>query len=345
MLKKPYSLWKRKLPSGSYVYYIRFRLDDGSWRTAKSSGQTTKTAAEAWAINYLKSGQIILKHNITFSSFAKDFFSDEGDFMQIRSLRGKNIGKSHTANLKAYLKNYLIPYFGQKKLTSIDEQSIEAFTRSLADKGLATSTINHILHSLKMILEEAHKRKLTQKLVAVEMVTQRSSSRGVLSFDEARSFFNLEWTDRRMYAINLLAATTGMRLGEIRGLQRQSVFPTYVDVCVSWEKGHGLKGTKTGSSRYVPIPERTSRALQEVIEKSPYTDPEDFVFFGRYRNAPLDHRGIERNFHKALESIGIDEKERKKRNICFHSWRHFFNSLLINGRVPVVKVQTLTGHL
>ena len=60
MLKGPYSLWKRRLPSGTHIYYSRFRFDDGSWSTAKSAGQTTKTAAAAWAVKYLNSGQIVL---------------------------------------------------------------------------------------------------------------------------------------------------------------------------------------------------------------------------------------------------------------------------------------------
>ncbi|MBI9108455.1 MAG: tyrosine-type recombinase/integrase [Spirochaetales bacterium] len=110
------------------------------------------------------------------------------------------------------------------------------------------------------------------------------------------------------------------------------------------KRGHGLKGTKTGRSRYVPIPERTKTALDEVMEIAPDKEPDDLIFFGRKREAPLDTRIIEVNFHKALKNIGIDEKLRRERNITFHSWRHFFNSLLINSRVPIPKVQTITGH-
>ena len=87
MKKKPYSLWKRKLKNGNFVYYVRFRLDDGSWSTAKSSGETTKTAAEAWAINYLKTGQVVLKENIPFLNFSKDFFSSESPYIKQSAIR------------------------------------------------------------------------------------------------------------------------------------------------------------------------------------------------------------------------------------------------------------------
>ena len=42
-----------KLSSGRKSYYVRFRLDDSSWSAAKSSSLTTKTSAEAWAIDNL----------------------------------------------------------------------------------------------------------------------------------------------------------------------------------------------------------------------------------------------------------------------------------------------------
>jgi len=46
-----------------------------------------------------------------------------------------------------------------------------------------------------------------------------------------------------------------------------------------------------------------------------------------------------------MESIGISETERKRRHITFHSWRAAFNSWLINARMPLAKVMSLTGHI
>lgn len=46
---KSYSIWCRRLDSGRRVFYVRFRNEEGGWRTARSSGCSTKAAAEAWA--------------------------------------------------------------------------------------------------------------------------------------------------------------------------------------------------------------------------------------------------------------------------------------------------------
>ena len=50
-------------------------------------------------------------------------------------------------------------------------------------------------------------------------------------------------------------------------------------------------------------------------------------------------------FYNALEKIGIDEATRKEKGISFHSHRHFANSIMINARLPLQKIQATTGHL
>jgi integrase len=73
---------------------------------------------------------------------------------------------------------------------------------------------------------------------------------------------------------NILSLTTGMRQGEILGLQNHYVFPDHVVVMWSWSKKNGMVEPKWGSRRAVPIPTRTAhyniddfRAVVEVQEK------------------------------------------------------------------------------
>jgi len=46
-----------------------------------------------------------------------------------------------------------------------------------------------------------------------------------------------------------------------------------------------------------------------------------------------------------MRLAGISEKERRTRNITFHSWRYFFNSLLVNSKIPIQQIQSITGHV
>jgi integrase len=336
MRTKPYSLWKRLLPSGKIVYYIRFRLDDGSWGVPKSSGQTKKTAAEAWAIEYLKSGTIVTRENITFKFFASRFFAWDSEYISSLRMRGRQIGQRHAENQQGYVDNYLLKAFGPEKLSRIDDDRIQELTLDLRERGLSASTINHILLSLRIILQWAYRKHCIQRVPDIEAVAGSSAVRGILNFEETKAVFDQPWKDSRYYTMNLLAATTGMRLGEILGLQRKAIHSEYLEVRTSWEKGKGLKGTKTGRPRFVPLVPQVSQALATILGLSPFTEPDDLVFFGRRRSAPLDPKMVQKSFAAALATIGIDESTRLARGLTFHSWRHFFNSLLINAKVPVL---------
>ncbi len=45
--RKSFSVYPRKVKKGK-IYYAQFRDPDGSWGTAKSTGQTSRSKAEAW---------------------------------------------------------------------------------------------------------------------------------------------------------------------------------------------------------------------------------------------------------------------------------------------------------
>jgi integrase len=345
MPRKPYSLWKRKLPSGRTSYYARFRLDDGTFGTAKATGQSTKSAAESWAIDYLSRGQVITKENITFAEYANAYFDWDGPYIKSLRLRGRQIGERHADNQQAYLDNYLIKEFGELKPKQIDAERIEEYAVELRTQGLSASTVNHILTTLKIVLRGALKKKVIQALPEISTVGGTKAERGILTLVEVKSCFSQAWKDERYLAINLIAATTGMRLGEILGLTRDAVKDGYLEVRSSWERGKGLKGTKNGRPRIVPLADKPKKVLAHVMELSPYKEPADFVFFGRKRQAPLDHKIVQKRFAEALEGMGITDEMRRSRGLSFHSWRHFFNSLLINHKVPLLKVQALTGHM
>ena len=139
--------------------------------------------------------------------------------------------------------------------------------------------------------------------------------------------------DLKHYTINLLSASTGMRLGERQALQNQNVMSGYVRVWYSWGRKHGLKATKNREKRSVPIPAVTQSSLSELMAISPYKDPEDFLFWGIHGRKPIDQRTIADVLYEAFERVGISERQRVRRNISFHSWRHFFNTPISRLRI------------
>jgi hypothetical protein len=74
MAHKPFNLYKRPAKNGKNIYYVQFYDDAGIRLGAKSTGQTSKAAAESWAYEQLKNGQIVTKKNITFGQYALEWW-------------------------------------------------------------------------------------------------------------------------------------------------------------------------------------------------------------------------------------------------------------------------------
>lgn len=352
---RPYTLYPRQTKHGKKVWYVQFREADGHFGVAKSSGKESKGEAEAWAVEYLKTGQIVLKENITLLSYSKDFFELEKTYAQNKIARGKRFSIRRLNHQSALLHHHILPALGKFRLTDIRYEDIAKLQISKLKEGLSGDTVNGISTVLKAVLTEAYKTRLIQVIPLIERVGVNAKPRGTLSDYEVRQVFSIPWAGfsrpvLNAYALkartgNLLAASTGMRQGEIVALRRSSVFDSYLEVSVSWDNiFHSLKSTKTGKVRYVPIPSKVKKALVNLMEGSIWKEPDDFVFQGDERDKPMNPEILRDTFYEILNASGIDEQKRIERNLCFHSWRHFFNSLLVNGRINKFKVQTLTGH-
>lgn len=177
---------------------------------------------------------------------------------------------------------------------------------------------------VKNIFEEGPSR-----LAIIPTVGEAESLLSENSVDDA-------WGGNRIhYCINLLAALTGLSLGEIQGLQFQYVKledEPYIDIVNRWRRGGVLDVPLGGRPRRVAIPDFVAAQLQWVMTNAEFNSPEALVFQGdsemRKRHGlsrrcgvfPICHSWIERRLHGALAKIGVNSKAR---GIEFDSWRYF----------------------
>lgn len=358
MPHKPFNIYKRPTTKkNKHIYYVQFYDEEGNRLPGRSSGQTSKAAAETWAHEQLKRGIITPQKEISFGKYAEAWWDyDRCPYIQGKLARGFEISRTHAQDMRSTLTRHILPYFAEKKLQKINARMIEKWMLELRQKVgktgniLSPTTVNRCLTCLKVMLKEAVRLEYIHKnpAAAVLPLKERQKRKSILTENEVKKLFgpgSLEniWSDDLFhFALNLLAATTGMRLGEIRGLMNQYVFESYIDVQWSWGK-HGLQRPKRDSMRKIPILKITSAALHELMGISPYPDPEDFVFYGTQGKRPIENKDIYDKLYIAFENIGISPGDRKVRNITFHSWRHLFNSFM-RGKIPDSKLQRLTGH-
>lgn len=356
MTTKPFTLHKRPtVSSNRYVYYAQFRDDCGRRLTAVSTGQTSKAAAERWAIQRLRSGTIPIRSNLTFDRFAKPWFVwDQCSYIRRKQDRGTRISRQYADTRRIFLKRHVIPYFETIRLSAIRPYMIEDWLDNLQETSLSTSTINVCLGILKIMMKEAYRLDYISADPASRVLglKETPTHKSTLRLDEVCKLFKEDTIERvwggriSHYALNLLAATTGMRQGEIQGLQRQHVHPNFVRIVNTWERRYGLKDhPKCGSYRAIPIPQITTRYLHQVMDNRSELRPDCLVFRSALDSyKPIGSSDIRKRFYQALEKIEILPTERQNRNLTFHSWRYFFNSLLRAQKIPDSKVRLLTGH-
>jgi integrase len=346
MMGKSFSLYKR-----GKLWYVQFKTSDNRFSSGKSTKKTNKHDAESWAIDYLKTGNVITKSKLGFSDFAEDFFALNGAWATDKKVRGMRLSERHCIELTRILNRMVIPEFGNLRLTELDRTAIENFRNKLFLDGYAGHTINQALSVIKAILEAAEAKNLIRGIPKINRAANNSKSKGILTVDEVKRLFNVKWDDYRSYVASLLASSTGLRLGEVLGL-------VISDYHKSKRMIHCRRGwdqilrkmnntTKTGRARNIFIPQFVATAIDKLIEMNPYQqNDETFIFFAdKSCEYPTEPKIITKSFYKAMKAIGITSGIRKERNITFHSHRHFLNSLLINSNIPLQKIQKITGHL
>ncbi len=358
--REPYTIFPRKKKTGKSVFYYQTYDESGKRTTARSTGQTSKAAARTYVIELLKSGRLVPDKDPIFKDYVSNWWRwDECPYVLGKRARGKNkISRNYVEAFRGYLDRHIMPFIGKYRISAIKPKIIEAWLLDLRNKPsrlgtpLSPTTVNQCLMTLKIIFREGVRigDLSYDPTVTIQPLEENRKEKSFLEPQEIKALFNEKkiqeiWEGNLIhYTLNLLAASTGMRMGECQGLQNQYIRDGYIDVLNVWARKYGLKDEpKRGSKRKIPIPSRTQSYLNEIISFSPYTDPEDLVFWGVDGRHPLNNKIISTTLYEAFTHIGISEEDRRQRNITFHSWRHFYNSFL-RGKVPDVKLQRLTGH-
>ncbi len=306
-----------------------------------------------WAQEYLKQGPVPTQRGFTFAKYANDWWVwDKCPYIKGKLARGKTISKRYAEESRRNLYNHLIPHWRDWKLNNIKPFDVEDWLmESYENSGLNPATLNRILATFKVMMKEAVRFRYIQDdpTKDVGILKEHPEIKTILSKTEVKTLFNereiqKNWNgDLIHFTLNLLAASTGMRMGELQGIERRYVHDTFIEVNQAWSRKHGLKDPKSSSHRPVPVPSTASKYLKLLIDQSVNLKDDDLVFHGKDPKKPIDNKTIAAKFYDALEKIDITPEERKQKNITFHSWRHFFNTMC-RGKVPDSKLQRVTGH-
>jgi integrase len=350
----PYSLLRRKitLESGKVITMYSYRIKDetGKLRTI-ATGKSTKTDATAYLMELHKQGRLLpeTKSRVpTIQAYSAEFWKFDGERVKSALLRKRLTPAYCNANHRT-IELHWWPAYGKKHLDDLTVRDIEALItlKSSGDaengiKPLSTKMTNQIIQAMKAVYAEAVRLGDldSSPFDRVQAVQLKKTARGMLTPQEAFQVLSkAEYFETPiLWAMNLTAATTGARAGELLGLKVKCVFKDRIEICgVKRAKVGFIEDTKTGDRgfRFIPIPKVTASALASLGKGK---KPEDFVF------GDLPFYITSQSISEALENAGILTKaERVKRGVDFHSWRHWYNTML-RGRVSDVALRATTGH-
>ena len=347
-VKAIFSVFGRILPSGKRVYYYQCYDGKGKRQWAKSTGLTKKTEAVAYCMKLFKEGLLIPEQKVmTFGEFSNGWWNIETcRYLKWRQLH-EPISKGSISIHKYNFDKHIKGYFAKFRLDEITPDVIETWLLSLSDKGLKPNSVNIQYKTLRIMLGEAVRLKLLKSAnpcSEVKDLRAEDFKRDILTVEEVRKLFPPDWSavwnSKVVYKAHLLAACTGLRIGELCGLRGEFVFNDYIYITGQYTRDGYIPNTKTKNNRNIPITSLMRQELEELLQKN----ESGYVFSDDGGVTPVSTERLNRQYYRALELIGISKEEKKKRNLTFHAWRHFFNTLLRMSNVEDSKVQSITGH-
>lgn len=265
------------------------------------------------------------------------------------------ITASTHANFVLIAENHLNPYFGKRKIGSITESDIQKYILYLYEEGrldntggLTVKTIRDIILVLRLSMEYAYKEKAIPLLNwdLIEYPKENGTHRVVsLSKEEEQELIQCIYMNmNRKTAGILIALFTGVRIGELCGLQMKDISLSENTISVNrtvqriYDKhcgksyiNVGLPKTKS-SIRTIPIPS----LLGNIIKKYYTENPNHYFLTGKTK--PTEPRTYRQFFERFL-------KKHNLKKVKFHEIRHTFAVRAIE--IPDFDIKSLSeilGH-
>ncbi|MEQ1899916.1 MAG: site-specific integrase [Devosia sp.] len=303
--------------------YIRYR---------KRSPENSRAGAEAYEAmlrHKLARGEAIAcappaaERAQTFEQFAWKWFEEYVT---------PNNKPSEKRTKKYILRSSLIPFFGKMQVAQITARHIEQYKARCANEGVVNKTINNRLTVLSKCLGMSYDwLELEGSPPAFVWLKCPPPTTDYLTREEcSRLLAHAEGIDHELI---LTALRTGMRQGELKGLQWSSINWEARSIAVRHSKSdhsEGLGSPKSNRERHIPVGEELVEVLVRRKEET------GFVFLDR-DHRPFTHRRLSRRLTQVCTKAGL-------RSIGWHRLRHSFASHLAMSGAPLGALQALLGH-
>ena len=235
--------------------------------------------------------------------------------------------------IKRYtLRSALIPFFGKMPVGEIRTHHIEQYKAGKVKDGLANKTIKNHLSVLSKCLTNAYQwLELPSKPPEIPWPKCPPSHTDYLSPDECEML--LAHSEGVLHEMILMALRTGMRQGELKGLQWSAIdWGNRVLIVKNsyCDREKNIGAPKSNRIRSIPLDTDLYESLYRRRGKTGYV-------FTSAKGRPFNHSWLSYQIERVCKKAGL-------RRISWHVLRHTFASHLAMRGVPLNTVQALLGH-
>jgi len=258
------------------------------------------------------------------------------------------------ASYEMGMRVHIFSQLGNHRLDGITKPMMKKFVSQLVEKGLAKDSIRLYLAALGVLYTQAIDDKIVtenptrglgkfyrQAKVKHEEINPLTEEESLLFLEKTLEF------EKKYYPLFLCALHTGMRSGELAGLQWTDIDwnGKFLEVRRAINRFGEVSSVKTKNGRRrVDLSDHLLETLsnyrrekqQEALKEGKSEIPE-WIFANRFGSF-IDIKNVKsRNFKRVLKKGGL-------RSIRFHDMRHTFASQLLSNGTNILYVSQQLGH-
>lgn len=241
--------------------------------------------------------------------------------------------------IKYVLNQHILPYIGGYRLRDISPMQIQSIMAALSDKS--NSLQSKVLIALRSIFKAAQENGLVAKSPVSSMLkpSGKKTAEKVALTPQESDLLLQRVKNERAYTFLLIALQTGMRRGEIVGLQWSDIDFERRMICVRHNAVLGryettvseLMKTKAGR-RDIPMSNEVEAWLRKQRDRS------SSKFVLSLKNKKVMTLSAFRSMWKLIE------RELPETHITAHILRHTYITRLFEAGLDVKEIQYLAGH-